>query len=234
MAIFANVANGSRMNSLRMARPSRHDNVAIRKLKDTIKKNKRDLFAHREKNVSSPPRNRTISRGGDVQKDWMRWRQTSQAVLDLLTPEGKKRLVDAGVSINTTSPTGQAQYSPFNLPEFMGGANKTVTIRSGMSADAIRHELTHAGLDVASDMFSNVAPLNVFANTALGTFMGQSNIIWNTDAQMKAAESVAITMGGQEAYPGFTPTNIPQDFSQFFDVNHPSWQYPMQPGWNIK
>ena len=165
----------------------------------------------------------------------MRWRQTEQAAFALLTPEARKRLREGNVQVKTTEPTGQAQYSPFAIP--FTGLEKTVTLRSGMSADDVRHELTHAGLDVAPDLFPGTTPLQKFANSALGTLLGQTNFIWNASAQMKAAESPAITMGGALAYPGFTPSNVPQDFGGFFNTQAPSWQYPAQTapqgGWNI-
>jgi len=32
-------------------------------------------------------------------------------------------------------------------------------------------------------------------------------------------------MGGANAYPGFVPSNVPSDFSQFFNTNLPSWNF---------
>ena len=210
-----------------MARPSRHESVYIRKVRATVKKVKQQYDVQ----AIQSQRGQTVTRGGDPQTDWMRWRQPKTAIMEMLSLEARKRLTAANVKLNIVGPTDQAQYSPFSIP-FTDTA-KTITIRSGMAADDIRHELTHAGLDVASNLFSNVAPMNVFANTALGTFMGQMNLGWNAAAQMEAAESPAITMGGASAYPGFTPSNAPEDFSRFFDVTQASWQYSNRPGWNI-
>jgi len=175
-------------------------------------------------------RETTVSRGGDPQFDWMRWRQPQQAILEMLSLKAREALEAAGVKLKIIAPGSTPSYSPFDIPFI---ADKTVSIPSGLGANEIRHELTHAGLDVASDLFPQMNPAQVFANTALGTFMGQKNIGWNAADQMKAAEEPAITMGGAGAYPGFTPSNVPQDFSNFFNTQVASWQYPTRPGWNI-
>jgi len=227
VAIFANVARRSRMNSLRMARPSRHDNPPIRKLKSKIKK---IVQTNRERSISARnlggiPGSVTISRGGDSQRDWMRWRQPENAILELLNPEVRQQLIDKGLGVKIVGPTEQAQYNPFT---------KEMSIRSGMQADAIRHEQLHAGLALAPELFPNVGAKAKFASSPLGTALGAMNTrLFPKAGQQFWAETAAISMGGAEAYPGYTPAYDPNQFSNIFNTEQASWQYPTQSGWKI-
>ena len=221
MALFANVANRSKMNSLRMARPSRHKSVYTRKIEQKIKETKQKYDVQ----AIQSQRGQTVRRGGDPQRDWMRWRQPENAILDLLAPEARKQLMSAGLKINIRGRTDQAQYNPFS---------KTIDVRSGMSADDLRHELTHAGLSLTPDLFPSVGFRSKFANSALGTILGAMNTrLMPKLGQQQLAETPAITVGGAEAYPGYTPAFKPEQFSNFFDVEKASWQYSKQPGWTI-
>ena len=111
MALFANVANRSKMNSLRMARPSRHKSVYTRKIEQKIKETKQKYDVQAIQSLRGQNVQRTIRRGGDPQRDWMRWRQPENAILDLLTPEAKKQLLDAGLKIKAETAGGIASLT---------------------------------------------------------------------------------------------------------------------------
>ena len=170
----------------------------------------------RQREVSTK-RRITVKRGGDPQKDWMRWRQPKTAILELLTPVAREQMVSAGLNINIVSPTSQAQYSPLS---------KTIDVRSGMGANEIRHEQFHAGLALTPGLFPNVGFRRKFASSPLGTVLGAMNTrLMSRAGQQYWAETGAISLGGAAAYPGYKPAFDPQQFSNVFDVQQPSWQY---------
>jgi len=205
-----------------MARPSRYKSATQRKLTAKIKKT---VQKYNVQSVQSL-RGQTLRKGGDPQKDWMRWRQPKNAILDMLSPEAKKRLTNAGVNINLNLPSSaQPQYNPLS---------KTLDISNRLTADGIRHELTHAGLALAPDMFPGVGTKSKFANSALGTMLGAMNTrLMPKAGQQFWAEQPAITMGGADAYPGYKQVYEPDQFSQFFNTNTDSWQYKPNSGWDI-
>ncbi len=218
------------MNSLRMARPSRHKSVYTRKIEQKIKETKQRYDVQVIQSQSGQNVQRTIRRGGDPQRDWMRWRQSENAILDLLTPEAKKQLLDAGLKIKAQTASGSIEeqggriyYSPFE---------KRLNIPSNIPADWIRHELTHAGLALTPGLFPDVDSQRKFASGRLGTF---KNIINPNEEENRKmlVETAAITVGGAFAYPGYQAAFRPEQFSNFFNVSKASWQYPTQPGWTI-
>ena len=117
-----------------------------------------------------------------------------------------------------------------------------------LPADAIRHELWHyiltnvnkfGGAPNVPQSLGNI-PQNVIAQqpfaqkaTALVGLAAPSVYQSNLDIR----ESGAISFGGADAYPGLTPTHDPNQFTDIFNPNVASWQYPTQTapprGWNI-
>jgi len=178
-------------------------------------------------------RGQTIRRGGDPQKDWMRWRQSENAILNLLDPDAKRQILAAGLTINAEdasgsieNPGGRIYYNPIQ---------KRLNLPSNMPEDWIRHELTHAGLALTPHLFPEVGAERRFASGRSGSLinMVNENVFRNETDRHMLVETAAITMGGAFAYPGYQPAYRPEQFSNFFNTQVDSWQYPAQSGWNV-
>ena len=266
MALYADIANRSRTNSLRMARPTRRKTATQRRLTAKIKRTVQTNTAQSRRDAAYKKReeakNRKVTRftpiidrakieqaarlknmralearsnrrldnryagSESVQNSRVRRalsRITQEAgVLKFLSPEAKARLAKEGMKISLNAEGTQPNYNPFF---------KTVNIPVDLPADAIRHEMMHAGLALTPDLFPDVSDASKFANSALGTFLG--NVTSFFPDQMMLAETPAITMGGASAYGGWQASNRPDQFSNFFNTKDPSWKYRDSPGWNI-
>jgi hypothetical protein len=164
----------------------------------------------------------------------MRWRQSKNAILDMLTPEAKKQMLAAGLKIKAETASGAIEEQGGRI--YYAPLEKRLNIPSNIPADWIRHELTHAGLALAPGLFPDVDIQRKFASGRLGILKDIINRnVFQREAgnRQMLVETAAITMGGASAYPGYQPAFRPQQFANVFNTQVPSWQYPAQSGWNI-
>ncbi len=170
-----------------------------------------------------------------AQTDWQRYRNPETAILDMLSPAAKASMEQAGLQINLNLPQTTPSFNtaaPLLLQAM--GQNSTpqlnIPVQASMTANAIRHELLHAGLNLTPNLLPRANPLTKLASTPTYDYsarLAQSllgNNAW-TNRVVRQNESAAITMGGAAAYPGLTPSNVPYDFREFFNINVPSWNY---------
>jgi len=212
------------MNSLRMAKPSRYKSATQRRVTAKIKKTVQKYNVVDRSRVRGA-REQARGKSQASMLHLSRYKDPTKAVLNLLSPEAQKRLQDAGVSINITERGSQPEYRAFG---------KQLNIPLGASANFARHELFHAGLTEAPGMFSGVGLGVRLAQSRVGQLIWQEGGLGlGTAKGQEMVESAAITMGGAEAYPGYTPSFEPDQFSNFFNTELPSWQYNTKQGWNI-